>query len=380
MASCHPEKEIIRTSDRGTFKSCRQQWDFTSKIRMNYEPKVRPWYFDFGTAVHAGLDTFYNPDTWHWPADVRTKLAKKRFADLSKKHKKQHTEAVGGALSDEEQADHDERLDLGLGMLDYYGIWSPAHDRFRPVKSEIEFEVPIVVPETYRGELAPGFGFDLRDPSHLHKQCRECKASVPVVYQGRIDLIVEMYDEPDVYWVVDHKTTARMESTEHVELDPQISSYVWACRTHLNLPVAGFLYNELYKGYPDEPKVNQTQRKGRWLSVNKQQSTTYELYMQKIQELGEPVELYEDILHHLKAAAPQFVRRTQIHRTPRELEYVGHTILDEAMDMLANPRIYPNASRWNCRGCPFRDPCLARHDGSDVQFLLEQSGMYERRA
>ena len=364
MTQCHPEQHVIRTSDRAQFRKCRQFWDFTSKIRMDYEPKVKPHYFDFGSAIHEGLDVFYQPETWHWPTDVRVRLAQKAFSDMCAMHKKRHMEAVGGALSEEEQADHDERFDLGMGMLEHYGPWSATNDRFTPVLSEIEFEVPVVVPGTTKQLMMP---------------CIECDELLPVVYQGRIDLIVELWDEPDTYWILDHKTTQRMESTEHVELDPQISSYVWAARRHLQLPVGGFSYSELYKGYPDKPKVNQQQRQGRWLSVNKAQSTTYELYLQAIEEMNEPIELYEDILRYLKASGPEFVRRTDVHRTDKELDYVEEKVYEESVDMLGDPFIYPNASRWNCRGCVFRDPCLARHDGSDVQFLLDQSGMYEKR-
>src|SRR5947209_3560583 len=74
-------KLIIRTSDRAYFKRCRQLWDFTSKIRMNYEPLVQPRPLEFGTAIHRGLEVYYNPETWDWDWEVKQGLCLKAFAD-----------------------------------------------------------------------------------------------------------------------------------------------------------------------------------------------------------------------------------------------------------------------------------------------------------
>jgi hypothetical protein len=53
------DKQIIRTSDRGRFKKCRQQWDFESPMRQGYRYAggVKP--LDFGIAMHVGLKTGY---------------------------------------------------------------------------------------------------------------------------------------------------------------------------------------------------------------------------------------------------------------------------------------------------------------------------------
>src|SRR5205807_2496392 len=58
-----------------------------------------------------------------------------------------------------------EAFGLGMSMLDYYFQWAPKQDRYwRPIFIEIEFQVPI-----------PGLEGE-------------------AVYQGRIDLVVEVFD------------------------------------------------------------------------------------------------------------------------------------------------------------------------------------------
>ena len=57
-----PDKLIVRTSDRGTFRRCRELWNFTSKIRENWEYVPGVEALDFGTAIHAALEVYYDPD------------------------------------------------------------------------------------------------------------------------------------------------------------------------------------------------------------------------------------------------------------------------------------------------------------------------------
>lgn len=325
--------EIIRTSDRQYFKRCRQLWDFTSKIRQNFEPIQRIEALDFGTAMHSGLERYYDPLTWE-TGTLQQFNAKTAFLDSIK--------AVGtkvkiGALEFEER--FEEQKELGLGMLEFYFAWAPSHDLFVPKLVEVEFEVPI-----------PGLN--------------------GVVYQGRIDLIVE--DEYG-YWLVDHKTTAQLAQTEWLALDDQCSSYAWAIREQLGLEVRGVIYNELRKKAPRKPSVL---RSGA-LSVNKSQDTTYETYLATINELGYKAKAYDSILQYLKDNPKEFVRRTKVTYTSRMMDIVGKRIRAEAVNMLGDPDIYPTPSRFNCNGCRFFAPCLALQEGSDPQFILDE--MYERR-
>jgi RecB family exonuclease len=322
----------IRTSDRSYFKRCRQLWDFTSVLRQNLEPFQRAEALDFGTAIHAALECYYDPEAWP-DVDAREKAAIMGFLGAIQKVEKL---VVEGPLDFE--IDFNEQRMLGLGMLDNYFKWAPAHDNFKPVYVEVEFEVPL-----YAGS----------------------------VYQGRIDLIVE---DDYGYWIVDHKTTAVFGATEWLVLDDQCASYAWALRRQLGLEVRGVIYNELRKKLAHPPTV----LKNGTLSVSKSQETTYELYMATIIELGLNPADYDDVLEYYASdAAQQYFRRTKVIFNKHTLENVEKRILLEAQEMMDNPAIYPTPSRFNCTGCRFFAPCVALQEGADYETILSEN--YQRR-
>ena len=332
--------EIIRTSDRQYFKRCRVLWDFTSKIRQNYEPIERIEALDFGTAMHSAMEAYYDPKTWGDKVVMETNSMAAFLIAIKEVQQKVRI----GALDFEIR--FEELKALGIGMLEHYFLWAPKRDQFRPILVEIEFEVPI-----------PGMNGE-------------------VVYQGRIDLVVE--DEQGRYWLVDHKTTAQMADTEWLALDDQCSSYAWAIKQQLGLNVSGVIYNELRKKAPRIPPVLKNGR----LSVNKSIDTTYEMYLEEVQRKGFKVEEYAGVLEYLKESPKEFVRRTRVTYGPRVLPIVEQRIQAEAREMLAwgKPEpvaIYPTPSRFNCNGCNFFRPCLALLEGYDPQSILDE--LYERR-
>ena len=361
-------KYVIRTSDRINFKSCRKAWDYGSKLRRNLEPISLPKPLDFGTAIHAGLQKFYDPLTWSWPRDVVQIASVQTFVKTNWQGLQRYEELRG---PDEElKMDFLERERLGIGMLENYFAYATQNDKFTPIYVEVEFEVPIPVPRELR--LPPGFGHTVDGDLTFNGE--------PVVYQGRIDMIVQ--DELGHYWIDDHKTTAqiRADVVAHLELDEQMKSYVWAIQRQIGVKIQGMIYNELYKGVPAPPPENKVQRKGRWYSINMSQDTSYELYKKTVAE-GDPVAyaggLYDEFLAFLLNQGNKYFRRTQVMYNDFELEFIGYQICLEAIDMLSNPLIYPNPSRFKCGYCMFRTPCLANMDGSGDDFVLKE--MYTTR-
>jgi hypothetical protein len=339
------DKWIIRTSDRQFFKKCRQLWDFSSKIRQDYEPLIAPKFFDFGSAVHKGLQTLYDPKTWHLDRQVVESLSLKAFTDICSEQKGQYLRITDGDMAIDLEIDFKERIELGRGMLEYYFKWARKHDQgFTPKLVEVEFEVPI--------------------PRLVIK-------GLPVVYQGRVDLVVE--DEFGEYWIWDHKTAAQFGTTQHLALDEQCGSYIWALKHKLGINIAGVVYNELRKKVPHAPHQN----KNGFLSVNKQQDTTLDLFLEAMEALGHTPSMYESYIEYLTECPKEFVRRTQVHRNRAEMEIQENRIRLEAIDMLNNPSIYPNPTKWNCDGCWFFAPCIATNENSDVQFLLQEG--YRKR-
>lgn len=361
------EPLIIRTSDRGQFKRCRQLWDFTSIMRGNYQyaPGVEP--LDFGTAVHKGLEVYYDPTTWDGPSEVKEQMCLAAFRG-SMNLWRERIRATG--MWEQMSETFTEHWVLGEGMLEHYFLWAPHEDRnYRPVRVEAEFEVGI--PVDMHAELPRGFSAKCKfgdEFATLHYW------EVPVVYQGRIDLIFQDLRDGTL-WIYDHKTAAQFGQTEHLELDQQCGSYVWACKKILGLDVSGVIYGELRKKAPKDPDILQSGLPSR----NKSQSTTPEMYRAYLQEKGIPEEPYQDFLQSLAADGQQYFRRIEVHRSDAEMAALEANIVNESIDMIDNPRIYPNPSRWNCNGCKFRTPCLMVQEGNDAAWYLDNSNMYEKR-
>jgi len=335
---------IIRTSDRNYFKRCRQLWDFTSKIRQNYEPEIVAKPLNFGTAIHAALEAFYDPQAFkNMGYESRVGIGLGSFLKTIKEQKATHLRIRGAEdLAFEIEDDYEQQSALGIGMLQNYFSWARTNDNFIPVYVEIEFEVPIE-------------GLD-------------------ATYQGRIDLIVQ--DEFGYYWIVDHKTTSQFGDVEYLALDEQCGSYVWAIKKAIGIDIKGIIYNEIRKAVPEGPKVL---KKGT-LSVDKGANTTYELFLQACKNLDQPTEMYADYLDYLKNNGKQFIRRTKVLKNSNELEVQERRIYLEAVDMINNPSIYPNASRFNCMGCSFMQPCIAKQENNieGMQFMLDN--LFRKRA
>jgi hypothetical protein len=360
---------IIRTSDRGQFKNCRQKWDFGSKIRQNYEPIIGIKPLDFGTAIHAGLEAYYNPLTWDTP-QLREALALSTFAATNNEQKTKYLSIhQDGELVAELDTDFEERNQLGLDMLHYYFSWAPEMDEdFVPVFTEVEFEVPILVPGDISAVSMPD-RFSATFPSRILKYKGE-----QVMYQGRIDLIVQS-KSTGRYRIRDHKTRAQFGSLEFLQLDDQGTSYGWAIEHSLGIDVEAIEFNELRKAAPHEPQA----LKNGGLSVNKQQNTTYDLFVKKCHEMGLSLATYQPFLEYLTENPKEFCRRVVVHKTAKEYEIQSRRIFLEAIDMLNDPAIYPNPNpSWmGCPGCPFFNPCQATQDGGDVQYFLDE--MFRKR-
>jgi hypothetical protein len=306
----------------------------------------------FGSAMHRAWEVYYDPQTWPL---VRNGTPEERAAvertvldvfreEMLFDRKMALINSGQPALDAEDQEEWETHLKMGVGMLEQYFRWAPTVDKFTPLGVEIDFYVEI--------------------PGVLDQEGQA------VFYRGKIDLLVQ--DDWGLYWIIDHKTTARMDDNmSFLELDEQMGSYQWALEQQLGIPIAGSVYNEAYKGVPEAPAMNKVQRQGRWFSVNKQQDTSYALYMQTLLEYNEPIELYRDILEHLRLNGKQWFRRTQIHRSPDEMRELTERIRMEATEMLdPNLFIYPNPGRFACNWCAFRTPCLMKNDGSDVTWYL----------
>jgi CRISPR/Cas system-associated exonuclease Cas4 (RecB family) len=303
---------------------------------------------------------YYEPATWHLLKTNPTFVwdaARKRLEEVLAENLDANRDE-NGAVDEIFMETFKLRAQTLRGMLEHYFKWAPLNDQFTPVKIEIEFEVPIL------------------DTNGDQMYCR-CHRW-PVNYQGRLDGLVK--DWAGRYWILEHKTTGQMGRTDHLALDSQTGSYCWAM-AQLGIVVAGVIYSQALKDYPEPPVELKSPRQGRNFSVNKQQRTTYDEYLKALQDAGENVSLYDEFLQYLKEKGNPFFRRMEVHRNKAAIDYLGSVIYMEATEMLSpDLLIYPNPGYFNCNGCRFREPCIAKQDGHDYKFLLDPANdMFQER-
>lgn len=318
----------VHTSDRTSFKRCRQKWDFSSNLRMNLESKSPITPLFFGTNVHAALAYYYDPDT---PRDA----VKATAVFVAKTY--QYLDQFENPDVEKQQWVADQIV-LGGGMLKHYFLnYAPRHDDFQVVYVEQQMEVPI-----------PGL------PG--------------VSYTFTLDgLVIDKYGR---YWILEHKTAAQLfEDQEWLVNDDQCGSYLWAL-TQLSEPIyaEGVIYNSLRKKVPQGLKrlVNGG------FSINKSQDTTFDIAIATLrEEYGKIPRKYWDFLDFLKEKPENFVQRVHVRRNKKEIQILGESLRHEVLDMINNPTIYRSPSRINCSGCQFLVPCIMKWEGSDYEYYLE---------
>jgi hypothetical protein len=205
---------------------------------------------------------------------------------------------------------------------------------------------------------------------------------LPVTYGGRIDALIQ--DALGRVWVFDWKTAAQLTAAgeeDYMLLDDQITSYCWALRL-LGIEVAGFIYAEIKKAYPEEPEPMKHARLGRLYSVSKNANYDPNTYIATVSE-NDPTAydngLYDEYIEWMKeSGAGRFQQRHQIFRNDDELDSAGENIWAEAAD-ITNPdlRIYPAPGRFGCRFCAFQGPCMSKNRKED--YVYELSTMFDKR-
>jgi len=369
------------------YRRCRRKAQLASKLWMGLQPVKPNTTLWLGTGVHKGIQMYYGYS--QDPVEVFNAWAEEGLATIRK------TEG----LLHEEKAKYEEMIELGRGMLEHYKLFAKKYDDFNVYvfpdgtpAVEVLFEVPIL---NFNGDHLHA-RFEIAQPGMTEIQLAYLQkhgyVDIPVYYGGRIDLIVE-----DIYgdlWIWDHKTCKTFGDWSKLQLDTQVGSYIWALKQlvpNLNKHVRGVIYNGLKKAVPKAPEVLQ---KG-GLSVNKNQATTYEVYLQALLDYGlatikpdgnvstEPK--YQEMLSYLASQdevteysiTTKFFKRQKVKRSPAEIENIGQAIYMEAVDMIQTEFFYPNPTRDCSWDCDFYDVCVGMNNNEDVAWMLDS--MYEPR-
>lgn len=329
----------IHTHDRMDFRTCRLKWYFASEHGLHLTPKEEAnsalW---FGTGIHFALEDFHG-----YRRFSTANHAFQAFYNCFKDY-----------YSGQMPIDHEDLLELGHGILEYYPIWLGQRDIYKTLwiedvpQIEVDFSIPIPELSEYAGK--------------------------EVRYEGTLDRVV--IDPFGRLWIMDYKT-AKQFDTVKLELDAQVSAYAWAAEQHYGRPVEGMIYLQLKKAYPKYPRLTK-----QGFSVDKNQHTTARLFRQALTEAGYDAgtilpEKYVNYINYLtEQETPEgdrFVRWDLIRRNDIAKDYEYRNIILEGMDMLdPNVRIYPNPRPDCSRICDFRSVHLAMMDGSDWQWILEE--------
>lgn len=373
----------IHTSEIRSFLGCRRRWNWA--YREGIVPETQPKPLEFGIAFHIAMEEFYNPELWSQTSpEDKTERAIAAFIKECERQRNAYLKVTGQTkLLEADGDDYTERIDLGIGMLQWYGLQvHPKEDTwFKPVMVEVPFQVPIKNPETgepLRCWAPPANRYEdaeLTGEDRL-RTCGQVHAPGAVVtFDGRIDAIVQdLYNGG--YFIWDHKSAAQILRDDRLlQLDPQVNGYTWAAYTQLGIDIRGFLYVEYRKAFPQPPKMLTKSYKGRRFSTDKTAPTDYENFTQTVQRFdpqGLANGVYDEYIAWLQSTeAPVFHRRFTIIKTERNLESIGRQLFLIARDMISSElTIYPNPGRFSCSGCAYYTPCLSQMMGEDYTHSL----------
>lgn len=231
-------KVLLRTSERATYKRCRQKWDWAFNQRLR--PRTSANALRFGSLIHEALAAYYIPGRKRGPHPAKT-FKKLYQAELKT------ASSFGMRDVDDEWIEAGTLGDVMLNeYIDFYG--NDAH--LEIISPEMPFEI------------------DVSDKNGKYL----------VTYVGTFDAVMKDLRTKQI-GLFEHKT-AKAISTDHLPLDEQAGSY-W-CFAPDWLKAQGILkpkqdldfilYNFLRKGMPDvRPKNDLGQRLNKDGSVSKVQ-------------------------------------------------------------------------------------------------------------
>lgn len=382
----------VHTSGRKAFRACRWRWD--NAYRKGYQPFVMPKPLEFGIAWHCAMETWYDPDMWKQDRHTQYLVTVETFIKIVKEQLQRYEE-LNGVPDEETLKDYVERRELGLKMLEYYcKRISPSLDaKLTPLAVEIPFEVPLgfncrcdncwklwrrseigIKHHDEWQEMLGGNDYELGlNDEHYYNYVWQ---GLPVTFGGRIDAIFK--DELDRILVFDWKTTARIldgeDEAAFLQLDDQVGGYPVAL-FKLGRQVDGFIYHEQKKAVPEPPLALKRAYRGCMFSTNKDAPVEYATYLNTVMNEDTYAYnngLYDKYLEFLAGPmAPKFYQRHTIFKTETQMNNFWDDLILEAKDMINDPAIYAQPSRFSCNSCLFRQPCEGRLRGEDYQHLLD---------
>lgn len=316
-------------TERSSFKDCHRSWFLQYGHRLGKSEGYMP--FIFGTAMHEALAAFYSGgsalETWELAWDEAVK----------------ELDAELGGLAKFAAPEHIELGDLGRAMLVNY----LRHEETDPVVDEVidveeRFEVPI----------------------------RNGKGRVLARLSVQLDLLGKRRGK---LVVVDHKTASSAPNLSLLDMNDQMTAYIWAVRLETGDDIRGAIYNALLKKATHPP----VELKSKKLSVNKQALVTYEDFRHEIAERKLDINDYSEHLAYLKDHPPVLLVREETYRTKAQLAEFERNLVHEIVDMkrvAARPQIaYPSSSAMRCGSCSVQLICRTMMERGDVGSIVRNN-------
>lgn len=305
----------IHVTDRRTFKKCRRAYRYAIVERLA-TPETKVDALWIGSAGHQGLANYYelNRDGTFFTVESGTQAALAGWREY---------------CSNSEEKPNAEQEHLSCELLSRYVAKYFATDQFKVKHVEVPIELQ--------------FG--------------------DVTLVLTLDLLVEWKGH---LWIVDHKFLAKIPSHRQLEMDDQMTAYIWGARK-AGYNVRGAIYNIIRKKLPVEPDLLQSGK----LSTRSNMDTDYVTYMEAITRRGLSPDDYKEFLAKLQDQEDDYFHREIVIRNKTELNLFELNLMAEFRDM-ASPDLvyYPNPGD-QCTMCKFQQLCKSENEGADTKLLRQ---------
>jgi hypothetical protein len=322
--------QMIRNSERSDFKKCQALWNWRwveGLVPVMQRQDAR-W---FGTGIHLALAEYYTPQDGDGfkrgihPVETWMKYSKNAYTTVS----------AGQYFDDEAEAEFVNAEKLGIVMLDNYVNQYKGDPQWEVLMPETRFEAKIPYNDRQKKYASEFIATMMDHDPHIAKMV------------GTFDMPVRDHTDGHIK-IVDHKTTAKRESTAWLIKDDQAGTYITVATGYLRRAglirddeaVTGAVWNYLRKAKPPDKPTNE---KGQVL--NKDGSVS------KVQP------------------APLFWRESVVRGKVNRLRQLSR-MADDAEEMaLKRIGVSPilKAPGEHCSWCDMRDLCDIDENGDDIK-------------
>lgn len=324
---------IITITERGVFKRCRAQWDYSSFNRQGLQMYIPRPPLGLGGLVHKAHEfwvlSYYGEDGPCYADGCNTPLSQHHLVDhfMHKANegidgiKATYRENVGTDMNDNELNSYYEFVYLGRDMMtNYEKKWrAPLPEGFTFVQPEQTVVIPI-----------PGTEHNCTSLNCKPGHCSIINPEGPIgkhMIEGTLDGLIA--NDRGWLFVLERKTFDKRPNDKVLRSSDQFLGYLYLLKKLELGMIGGIAYDGMWKrAQPPRGRV------------------------------------FDDL----------FLRHT-LQRPPEEIDKFEHYLALEANDMANNPSIYLNRRWEGCYDCDFEELCMSEARGEDANILRKNKFM-----